>query len=141
MEVKMEKIEANVAKFEVKVEAAKFNEALNKAFKKNAHRYNVPGFRKGKVPMAIVKKYYGVEVLFEEALNICIDETYPQALKDNDVKPVDYPQIDIVEIGEGKDLVYTAKVTTFPEVELGEYKGVEVKKFHMKYQKKTLKSN
>jgi trigger factor len=128
MEVKMEKIEANVAKFEVKVEAAKFNEALNKAFKKNAHRYNVPGFRKGKVPMAIVKKYYGVEVLFEEALNICIDETYPQALKDNDVKPVDYPQIDIVEIGEGKDLVYTAKVTTFPEVELGEYKGVEVKK-------------
>lgn len=128
MEVKMEKIEANVVKFEVKVEAAKFNEALNKAFKKNAHRYNVPGFRKGKVPMAMVKKYYGVEVLFEEALNICIDETYPQALKDNNVKPVDYPQIDIVEVGEGKDLVYTAKVTTFPEVELGEYKGVEVKK-------------
>lgn len=128
MEVKMEKIEANVVKFEVKVEAAKFNEALNKAFKKNANRYNVPGFRKGKVPMAMVKKYYGVEVLFEEALNICIDETYPQALKDNNVKPVDYPQIDIVEVGEGKDLVYTAKVTTFPEVELGEYKGVEVKK-------------
>lgn len=128
MEVKMEKIEANVVKFEVKVEAAKFNEALNKAFKKNAHKYNVPGFRKGKVPMAMVKKYYGVEVLFEEALNICIDETYPQALKDNSVKPVDYPQIDIVEVGEGKDLVYTAKVTTFPEVELGEYKGVEVKK-------------
>lgn len=128
MEVKMEKIEANVVKFEVKVEAAKFNEALNKAFKKNAHRYNVPGFRKGKVPMAMFKKYYGVEVLFEEALNICIDETYPQALKDNSVKPVDYPEIDIVEVGEGKDLVYTAKVTTFPEVELGEYKGVEVKK-------------
>ena len=67
MEAKMEKIEANVVKFEVKVEAEKFNAALTKAYKKNIKKFNVPGFRKGKVPMNMVKKYYGVEVLLEDA--------------------------------------------------------------------------
>lgn len=128
MEAKMEKVETNVVKFEVRVEATKFNEALNKAYKKNVNRFNVPGFRKGKVPMAMVKKYYGVEVLYDDAINSLIDSTYAEVLSENDIKPVDYPQIDIVEVGEGKDLVYTAKVTVYPEVELGEYKGVEVKK-------------
>lgn len=128
MDVKVEKIEVNTVKFEVKVEAEKFTEALNKAFKKNSNKFNVPGFRKGKVPMSVVKKYYGIGVLLEDAINIAIDETYPKALTDNNVKPVDYPSIDILEVGEGKDLVYTAKVTVYPEVELGEYKAVEVKK-------------
>ena len=76
--------------------------------------------------MAIVKKFYGVEVLFDDAINFCIDEAYPVALNENNVKPVDYPQIDVIEVGEGKDLVFKAKVTTYPEVKLGEYKGVEV---------------
>lgn len=128
MEVKMEKIETNVVKLEIKAAAEKFNEALNKAFKKNQKKFNVPGFRKGKVPMAIVKKYYGIEALYEDAINIVIDETYSTALNDNNVRPVDYPEIDVLEVGEGKELVYTAKVTVYPEVELGEYKGVEVEK-------------
>lgn len=128
MEVKMEKIETNVVKLEIKATAEKFNEALNKAFKKNQKKFNVPGFRKGKVPMAIVKKYYGMEALYEDAINIVIDETYSTALNDNNVRPVDYPEIDVLEVGEGKELVYTAKVTVYPEVELGEYKGVEVEK-------------
>ena len=128
MEVKMEKIETNVVELEIRVEAAKFNEALNKAFKKNQKKFNVPGFRKGKVPMQMVKKYYGVEVLLEDAINIAMDESYPEALKNNEISPVDYPEINVVEVGEGKDLVYTAKVTVYPEVELGEYKGVEVEK-------------
>ncbi|WP_238882345.1 trigger factor [Clostridium sp. YIM B02551] len=128
MEVKMEKIETNVVELEIRVEAAKFNEALNKAFKKNQKKFNVPGFRKGKVPMQIVKKYYGVEALLEDAINIAMDESYPEALKNNEISPVDFPEINVVEVGEGKDLVYTAKVTVYPEVELGEYKGVEVEK-------------
>ncbi len=126
MEVKMNKIENNVVELEVKVESKKFDEALNKAYKKNVNKFNVQGFRKGKVPMAVVKRFYGVEVLFDDAINFCIDEAYPVALEENKVKPVDYPQIDVVEVGEGKDLVFKAKVTTYPEVKLGEYKGVEV---------------
>ncbi|MEQ8197058.1 MAG: trigger factor [Clostridiaceae bacterium] len=128
MEVKMEKIETNVVKLEIRVGAEKFNEALNKAFTKNQKKFNVPGFRKGKVPMAIVKKYYGIEVLLEDAVNIAMDETYPAALKENNITPVDYPEVDVVEVGEGKDLVYTAKITVYPEVELGQYKEVEVEK-------------
>ena len=128
MEAKMEKIEANVVKIEVKVEAAKFDEALKKAYNKNRGKFNVQGFRKGKVPMAMVKKFYGIEVLYDDAINYIIEETYPTALDENNIRPVDYPQVNIVEVGEGKDLVYTAEVTVYPEVKLGEYKGLEVKK-------------
>ena len=128
MEAKMEKIENNVVKLEVKVEAEKFTAALKKAYNKNKQHFNVPGFRKGKVPMAMVKKVYGVEVLFEDAINYVIDETYGKALDENNIKPVDYPKVEVVEVGEGKDLVYTAEVTTYPEVKLGEYKGLKVEK-------------
>ncbi|MBP1888989.1 trigger factor [Clostridium moniliforme] len=128
MEAKMEKIEANVVKFEVRVEAEKFTAALNKAYNKNKKNFNIPGFRKGKVPMAMVKKHYGVEVLFEDAINTVINETYPTLIQENKLKPVDYPKIDVLEVGEGKELVYTAEVTLYPEVELGEYKGLSVKK-------------
>ncbi len=128
MEAKMEKIETNVVKIEIKVEAEKFDAALKKAYNKNKMHFNVQGFRKGKVPMAMVKKFYGIEVLYDDAVNFVIDESYPKALEENNIKPVDYPKVDIVEIGEGKDLVYTAEVTTYPEVELGEYKGLDVKK-------------
>ncbi|EJO5348422.1 trigger factor [Clostridium botulinum] len=128
MNVKVENIEKNVVKLEITVESEKFNEAVKKSFKKNAKRFNVPGFRKGKAPLNIIKKYYGEGVLFEDAINFCCEDTYPKAIEENKVKPVDYPQIDVVQIGEGKDFIYTAQVTTVPEVKLGEYKGVEVKK-------------
>lgn len=128
MKAKVEKIETNVIKLEIRVEAEKFDAALTKAYNKNKGRYNIPGFRKGKVPMAMVKKFYGVEVFYDDAVNIAIDESYPEALNAENIKPVDYPQVDIVELGEGKELVYTATVTTYPEVELGEYKGLDIKK-------------
>lgn len=128
MEAKMEKIEANVVKFEVRVEAEKFTAALNKAYNKNKNRFSVPGFRKGKVPMAMVKKHYGVEVLFEDAINTVISETYPKLIEENNLRPVDFPKVDILEVGEGKELVYTAEVTLYPEIELGEYKGLNVEK-------------
>ena len=128
MEAKMEKIDVNVVKFEVKVEANKFNEALTRAYKKNVKNFNVPGFRKGKVPMNVVKQYYGVGVLLEDAVNFAIDGSYSEVLKEKNIIPVDYPKIDVVEVGEGKDFVYTAEVTVYPEVELGEYKGLSVEK-------------
>ncbi|WLF70221.1 trigger factor [Clostridium septicum] len=128
MEAKMEKIDTNVVKFEVTVEAKKFQEALNKAYNKNAKHFNVPGFRKGKVPMAIVKKYYGVGVLIEDAVNFAIESSYPEVLKENNIIPVDYPKVDILTAEEGKDFVYTAEVTIYPEVQLGEYKGLKVEK-------------
>lgn len=128
MKSSMEKIEKNVVKLEITVEAEKFVEAMKKSYAKNAKKFNIPGFRKGKAPMNIIKRHYGEGVFYEDAINICCDDTYPEALKEYDIKPVDYPEIDVVEIGEGKDFVYTAKVTVVPEVELGEYKGLEVKK-------------
>ena len=128
MNVKMEKVENNVVKLEITVELEKFNEAVKKAFAKNAKKFNIPGFRKGKAPMSIIKKYYGEGVFYEDAINFCCDDTYPKAIQENDIKPVDYPQIDVLQIGENKDFIYTALVTVVPEVELGEYKGIEVKK-------------
>jgi len=128
MNVNMEKIEKNVVQLEITVEAAKFSEAIKKAYLKNVKQFNIPGFRKGKAPMNIIKKHYGEGVFYEDAINFCCDETYPEALKQYDIKPVDYPAIEILEIGEGKDFKYSAKVTVVPEVELGEYKGIEVKK-------------
>ncbi|MCE5221589.1 MAG: trigger factor [Clostridium sp.] len=128
MKAKVEKIETNVLKLEIRVEAEKFDAALTKAYNKNKSRYNIPGFRKGKVPMGMVKKFYGVEAFYDDAVNFAIDESYPVALSEENIRPVDYPQIDIVELGEGKELVYTATVTTYPEIELGEYKGLDIKK-------------
>ena len=128
MNVKVEKIETNVVKLEVTVEAEKFNEAMKKSYKKNVSKFNIPGFRKGKAPINIIKKYYGEGVLFEDAIEYCCDDSYPVALAENNISPVDYPKVDIIQIGEGKDFIYSATVTVKPEVELGEYKGLEVKK-------------
>lgn len=128
MNAKIEKLGNNEVKFEITVGADKFNEAIKKAYNKNRSKFNIPGFRKGKAPISIIKQYYGESVFYEDAVNFCCDDTYPEALKENDIKPVDYPELDIVQIGDGKDLIYTAKVTVLPEVELGEYKDIEVKK-------------
>lgn len=128
MNAKVERIEQNVVKLEITVEGKKFNEALNKSYAKNAKKYNIPGFRKGKAPMAVIKRYFGEGVLYEDAINFACEDTYPEAIKENNIRPVDYPKIDIVQIGEDQDFIYTAEVIVYPEVELGEYKGIEVKK-------------
>lgn len=128
MDAKVEKIEKNVANLKVTVEKEKFQEALVKSYKKNVVKFNVPGFRKGKAPMPIVERYYGESVLYEDAVNYILDETYPEVIKQEDLHPVDYPQFDIAQIGKGKDFIYTAKVVVKPEVKLGQYKGIEAKK-------------
>lgn len=128
MNVKMEKLEKNIVKLEITVEAKRFSEALKKSCAKNSKTMNIPGFRKGKAPMNIIKKFYGEGVFFEDAINFCCDDTYPEALKQYDISPLDYPQIEIVEIGEGKEFIYTASVSVVPEVQVGDYKGLEAKK-------------
>lgn len=132
MNTKLEKIENNVIKLEITVDNEKFKEAMKKSYTKNVKKFNIPGFRKGKAPMNIIKRYYGESVFYEDAIDFICEETYPEAIKENDLKPVDYPDIDIVQIGEDKDFIYSAKIVVRPEVELGEYKGVEVKKVEYK---------
>lgn len=128
MNVKVQDVEKNVVQLEIEVDAAKFEEGMQKSFAKNAKRFNIPGFRKGKAPRSIVERYYGEEVLYEDAINFVCPEAYDKAIKENDIHPVDSPEIDIKQIGGGQNLIFTAKVTVKPEVELGEYKGVEVEK-------------
>ncbi|QGU94252.1 trigger factor [Clostridium bovifaecis] len=128
MNTKIEKVENNIVKLEITVDKAKFNEAIQKAYKKNVGRFNISGFRKGKAPLNIIKRYYGEGVFYEDAINYCCEDTYPKAVEEHNLSPVDYPKIDIVEIGSDKDFVYTAEVTVRPEVKINDYKGLEVKK-------------
>ncbi|HHV95130.1 MAG TPA: trigger factor [Clostridiaceae bacterium] len=128
MKVSVEKKEKNTVKLQFEVDASKFEEGMEKAYRKNAKKFNVPGFRKGKAPRKIVERYYGEEVLYEDAFTYVYDEVYEKAIKENNIQPVDRPSIDIVQIGSGKDLIFTAEVTVKPEVELGQYKGIEVEK-------------
>jgi trigger factor len=128
MNVKVEKKDKNIVELQIEVEAEIFEEGLQKSFQKNVHKFNIPGFRKGKVPRNIVERYYGKEVLYEDAINIVCADAYDQAIRENDIHPVDRPSIDIKDVGEGKNLLFTASVTVLPEVELGEYKGIEVEK-------------
>ncbi len=128
MGAKLERIEKNVVMLEIEVDSEKFEEGLQKSYFKNVKKYSVPGFRKGKVPRKIVERYYGEQVLYEDAINIICPEAYESAVEEHGLQPVDRPEIDIKQIGSGKPMVFTAKVTVKPEVDLGEYKGVEVKK-------------
>lgn len=131
MNVKVENIEKNVVQLEIEVDAAKFEQGMQKSFSKNAGRFAIPGFRKGKAPRKMVERYYGEQVLYEDAINFVCPEAYDEAVESNDLHPVERPEIDIKQIGEGKELIFTAKVTVKPEVELGEYKGVEVSKIEV----------
>ncbi len=129
MSIKIEKTEnKNEVKLEFTVDAQIFIEGIEKVFKKNAKYFNVPGFRKGKVPMHIAEKHYGVEIFYEDAFNEVVPEIYDKEIKENNIEVVSKPKIDIVQMEKGKDLIFTAIVNTKPEVELGKYKGIELKK-------------
>ena len=108
--------------------AEQFDKAIMNAYNKNKGKFNIPGFRKGKAPFNMIKKMYGVGVFFEDAANEVIDATYPDAAKESGLEIVSRPTVDVEQIEEGKNLIYTAVVAVKPEVTLGEYKGVEVQK-------------
>ena len=130
MKVKVENIKdkANEVKIEFTVEAQKFEEAIQVVYKKNAKYFNIPGFRKGKAPFKMVEKAYGIQIFYEDAFNEIAGEAYVKGLEDNKIEAVSKPEIDIKQIEAGKDLIFTAVVQTKPEVTLGNYKGIELKK-------------
>ena len=130
MKVNVEKVEnkANEVKLEFTVEAEKFDEAIQTVYSKNAKYFNIPGFRKGKAPFKMVEKAYGIQIFYEDAFNEVAGEVYTKAIEENKIEAVSKPEIDIVQIEAGKDLIFTAVVQTKPEVKLGNYKGIELKK-------------
>ncbi len=128
MSVRIEDIGNNMVEMEIEVENDLYEQGMQDSFKKNAHRFNVPGFRKGKAPRYLIERYYGEEVLYEDAINIICSEAYDKAVEETGIVPVDRPEIDIKQMGKGEKMIFTAKVVKKPEIELGEYKGIEVKK-------------
>lgn len=129
MKCNVEKTEnANEVKLELTIEAQKFDEAIKKVYFQSAKYFNIPGFRKGKAPMNIVEKYYGKEIFYEDAFNEVVPDELDAALKENNIEVVSKADIDVKQIEKGKDLIFTAVFQTKPEVELGKYKGIEIKK-------------
>ncbi|MDA8229187.1 MAG: trigger factor [Desulfitobacterium hafniense] len=128
MSVKVEKVAKNTVELEITVAADEFSSAVNKAAKKLAQKVNVPGFRKGKAPRRFVEQYVGTQSLYNEALDEVLGPAYVKAVEESQIEPVDRPDIDLVQIEDGKELIFKAKVDVKPEVELGEYKGLKVEK-------------
>lgn len=128
MSLQVEKLEKNMAKLTVEVPAEEFEKALTAAYNKNKGRFNIPGFRKGKAPRAMVEKMYGAGVLYEDAVNEALDATYGDAVEESGLDIVSRPEISVVQVEKGQNLIYTATVAVKPEVTLGEYKGIEVTK-------------
>lgn len=126
MKATWEKIDKNLVAIDVEVDAAQVSEALDKAFKKVVQKVNVPGFRKGKVPRAMFEKRFGVESLYQDAIDILLPSAYTAALQETGVEAVDRPEIDVEQFAKGESFKFKAKVTVKPEVKLGEYKGIEV---------------
>ena len=128
MSLQVEKLENNTAKLTIEVEASKFDKAIQKAYQKNKNKFNIPGFRKGKVPYAMVEKMYGAAVFYEDAANELISGAYAQAAEESGLEIVARPEINVTQIEKGKPFIFEAEVTTKPEVKLGKYKGIKVEK-------------
>ena len=128
MAVKYEEVEKNLQKLTFEVSAEEFEKAIDRAYIKNKSKFNIPGFRKGKAPKSIVIKNYTKAVFYDDALNDVLPEAYEAALKESGLDVVARPEFDVEEIKDGEPVVFTALVTTRPEVKLGEYKGIEVEK-------------
>ena len=129
MNIKVENTEnKNEVKLTFNIEAEKFEEAIKKVYTKTAKYFNIPGFRKGKAPFQLVERQYGAAIFYEDAFNELVPEIYDEAIRENKVEAVSRPNIDIVQMEKGKELIFTATVETKPEVELGKYKGIEIKK-------------
>ena len=121
-----EKVSGNKAKLTFTVPAEQFDEAMQKAYLKLRGRINVPGFRKGKAPRKMIETLYGEGVFYDDAFELLFPDVYEAAVKEYDLHPVDRPQIDLDEIGAGKDLKFHLEVFVRPDVTLGEYKGLTV---------------
>ena len=128
MSLQVERLEKNMAKLTIEASAEEFEKAIQKAYNKNKNSINVQGFRKGKAPLAIIEKMYGIEMFYEDAANEIIPAAYEEAATESGLEIVSRPEIDVEQIERGKSFIFTAEVAVKPEVTLGEYKGIEVEK-------------
>ena len=128
MSTTVEKIASNKVKLSFDIDSAKFDEAMGKAYLKVRNQVTIPGFRKGKAPRKMIENMYGEGGFYDEAFELIFDEVYGPAVDENKIEVVDRPEIEIQEIGAGKNLKFTCEVFVKPDVTLGEYKGVSVKK-------------
>lgn len=128
MSLQVEKLEKNMAKLTIEVPAEEFDAAIKNAYNKNKNKFSIPGFRKGKAPLAMLEKMYGAGIFYEDAANEVIDASYLKAAEESKEEIVSTPEIKVTQIEKGKAFIYEATVALKPEVTLGEYKGVEVKK-------------
>ncbi|MBP5153311.1 MAG: trigger factor [Lachnospiraceae bacterium] len=128
MSLKLEKLEKSMAKLTIEVAPEDFEKAVEKAYHKNKNKISVPGFRKGKVPRAMIEKMYGKEVFYEDAANEIIPDAYEKAYEECEEEIVSTPQIDVVQLEAGKPFIFTATVALKPEIKLGKYKGVKIDK-------------
>lgn len=128
MTISVEKLSSNKVKISFDIEAEKFEEAMQKSYLKNRGRVNVPGFRKGKAPRKLIENMYGEGVFYDDAFEALFPEAYDKAVEENALEPVDRPNVDIQQIGSGKNLQFTAEVFVRPDVTLGEYKGLKVER-------------
>ena len=125
MSVQVENLEKNMAKLTIEVPAEEVTKAIQGAYQKNKNRFNVPGFRRGKVPQKMIEKMYGVGVFYEDAVNTLIPGAYEKAAGESGLEIVSRPEIDVTQVEAGKPMIFTAEVAVKPEVTLGEYKGIE----------------
>ena len=121
MSVQVENLEKNMAKLTVEVPAEELDKAIQAAYMKQKSKISVPGFRKGKVPRAMIEKMYGVEIFYDDAVNDILSKEYPKAAQESGLEIVSRPSIDVVQIEKGKDLIFTAEVAVKPEVTLGDF--------------------
>lgn len=128
MSVQVETLEKSMAKLTIEVSAEEFDKAVESAYQKNKSKFAIPGFRKGKATKAVIQKMYGTGIFYEDAANLLLPESYATAADESGLDIVSSPEIDIIQIGEGQPMIYTATVAVKPEVTLGEYKGIVVEK-------------
>ncbi len=128
MSLQVERLEHNMAKLTIEVSAEDLEKALQNAYNKQKKSFNIPGFRKGKVPRQMIEKMYGPEVFYEDAANALIPDAYAKAYDECELELASAPEIEVTQIEKGKAFIFTATVAVRPEVKLGNYKGVEVDK-------------
>ena len=136
MNVKVEKKENSKVEIEFTMDKKQFEEELEKAYKQNAKKFKVPGFRAGMVPRAIVEQTYGESVLYEFVIENTVDDAYRTAVVENNLEIVSRPELDIKQIGKDKDFIFVVNVCVKPEATVKDYKGIEVKKVSTRVTKK-----
>ncbi len=128
MSVQVDSIEKNVAKMTIQIPADEFDKAIQKVYLKNKNSFNIPGFRRGKVPRAMIEKMYGASIFYDDAVNDILPDAYEKALDESGLEVTSRPELDITEIGADKGVTIAVTVAVMPEVTLGAYRGVPVAK-------------